>query len=121
MDFEAPEVLLCLFDEVEDPRVERCKLHPLSDILVITLCAVICGANTWTEVELFGRAKFDWFRTFLELPGGRLRPATGTISVIWVGSTPEACSTTSADTGASRTSYIGRSMLRSGRIHYGIA
>jgi len=70
MDVEAPCGLLRRFDEVEDPRVERTKLHRLSDILVITLCAVICGADNWTEIELFGKAKFDWLRTFLELPNG---------------------------------------------------
>ena len=48
--------------------MERSKLHRLSDILVITLCAVICGADTWAEVELFGRAKVDWLRSFVELP-----------------------------------------------------
>ena len=51
MDVEAPRALLRLFDQVEDPRVERSKLHRLSDILVITLCGVICGADGWTEVE----------------------------------------------------------------------
>ncbi len=45
MDVEAPRGLLRRFDEVEDPRVERTKLHRLPDILVITLCAVICGAD----------------------------------------------------------------------------
>lgn len=70
MDVEAPQALLRLFDRVEDPRVERSKLHRLSDILVITLCAVICGADTWTEVELFGQAKVDWLRTFLDLSHG---------------------------------------------------
>ncbi|MBI4719149.1 MAG: transposase family protein [Planctomycetes bacterium] len=39
--------------------MERTKLHRLSDILIITLCAVICGAETWTEIELFGWAKFE--------------------------------------------------------------
>jgi predicted transposase YbfD/YdcC len=70
MDVDAPRALLRLFEEVDDPRMERCKLHRLSDILFITLCAVICGADEWTEIELFGRAKFDWLRTFLELPHG---------------------------------------------------
>ena len=70
MDVEAPRGLLRLWEEVEDPRVERTKLHRLSDILVIALCAVICGADSWTEVELFGKAKFDWLRTFLKLPHG---------------------------------------------------
>ena len=70
MDVEAPRGLLRVFGDVEDPRVERTKLHLLPDILVITLCAVICGADTWMEIELFGQAKRDWLRTFLELPHG---------------------------------------------------
>lgn len=58
------------FANLEDPRVERTKLHKLIDILVIAICAVICGADNWEEVELFGQAKEAWFKTFLELPNG---------------------------------------------------
>jgi len=70
MDVEAPRGLLRVFDELEDPRVERNKLHRLTDILAITLLAVICGADEWTEIELFGQSKLDWLRTFLQLPHG---------------------------------------------------
>ena len=45
MDVEAPRGLLRFFEELEDPRMNRTKLHSLSDILVITICAVICGAE----------------------------------------------------------------------------
>lgn len=58
------------FSNLEDPRVERTRLHKLLDILVIAICAVICGANNWEEVELFGNSKRTWFETFLELPNG---------------------------------------------------
>lgn len=58
------------FVNLEDPRVDRTKLHKLLDILVIAICAVICGADNWQEVQLFGEAKEAWFRTFLELPNG---------------------------------------------------
>lgn len=58
------------FANLEDPRVDRTKLHQLTDILVIAICAVICGADNWEEVELFGQAKEAWFRTFLALPNG---------------------------------------------------
>jgi predicted transposase YbfD/YdcC len=44
--------------------------HKLIDILVIAVCATICGAETWTEMEEFGEAKESWFRQFLELPNG---------------------------------------------------
>ncbi len=58
------------FASLQDPRIERTKLHQLLDILVIAICAVICGADDWVEVELFGNAKLTWLRTFLELPNG---------------------------------------------------
>ena len=67
MDVEAPRGLLRFFDELEDPRMDRTKLHSLSDILVITICGVICGADEWTEIEIFGNAKLEWLRTFLQL------------------------------------------------------
>jgi predicted transposase YbfD/YdcC len=45
-------------------------LHLLNDILFIALCAVICGADSWTEVEVFGWAKREWLSQFLALPNG---------------------------------------------------
>lgn len=57
------------FSGVEDPR-ESNRWHLLLDIIVIAICAAICGADTWTDVELFGKAKERWFRQFLELPHG---------------------------------------------------
>ncbi|MCP4378460.1 MAG: ISAs1 family transposase, partial [bacterium] len=50
--------------------IDRQKLHHLTDIVSITICAVLCGAEAWTHVAKFGKAKEDWFRTFLELPNG---------------------------------------------------
>jgi len=58
------------FAALEDPLVERTRRHELLDVVTIALCAVICGADSWVEVELFGRTKEAWLRTFLELPGG---------------------------------------------------
>ena len=58
------------FCELKDPRIERSKLHKLIDILIIAICAVICGADTWEDVADFGRAKQEWFGRFLELPNG---------------------------------------------------
>ena len=54
----------------EDPRVERSKLHPLLSIITIAICAVIGGAESWDDIELFGEAKAEWFATFLDLPHG---------------------------------------------------
>ena len=58
------------FAPLQDPRVERTKQHLLLDILVIAVCAVICGADSWVEIEAFGKAKRKWLRQFLRLPNG---------------------------------------------------
>jgi predicted transposase YbfD/YdcC len=58
------------FAGLPDPRVDRTKKHHLGDILVIALCAVICGADSWEEVEAFGEAKEGWLRRHLPLPNG---------------------------------------------------
>jgi hypothetical protein len=58
------------FGSLPDPRIDRQKLHHLIDIVTITICAVLCGAEAWTHIEKFGKAKEGWFRTFLELPNG---------------------------------------------------
>ena len=58
------------FATLEDPRVERTKRHQLLAIITMALCAVICGADTWVDVEEFGHAKRAWLETFLELPNG---------------------------------------------------
>jgi len=58
------------FAVLEDPRVERAKRHSLLDIVTIAVCAVICGADSWVEVEAFGQAKQAWCATFLALPNG---------------------------------------------------
>ena len=58
------------FASLEDPRVERTKHHQLLAIITIALCAVICGADTWVDIEEFGHAKRAWFETFLDLPNG---------------------------------------------------
>ena len=58
------------FAGLEDPRIERSKLHKLMDIIAIAICATICGADSWVHVEIFGRSKEEWLRTFLELPNG---------------------------------------------------
>ncbi len=58
------------FAPLEDPRVDRTKHHQLLDMIVLAVCAVICGADSWVEIEEFGKAKLAWFRTFLDLPNG---------------------------------------------------
>jgi predicted transposase YbfD/YdcC len=58
------------FGQVTDPRLDRTKDHKLIDIITITLCAVICGAEGWTDIENYGNSKLSWLKTFLELPNG---------------------------------------------------
>jgi predicted transposase YbfD/YdcC len=58
------------FDTISDPRIERTRLHPLREILAIALCATICGADTWNDIEEFGQAKQEWFSAFLHLEHG---------------------------------------------------
>ena len=58
------------FSKVTDPRKDRTKDHKLIDIITIAICAVICGAEGWVDMELFGKSKQDWLSTFLELPNG---------------------------------------------------
>ncbi len=64
------ETLFESLSKVDDPRREHQKFHSLFDILVISICAVICGAEHWTEMEEFGEAKQEWLATFLELENG---------------------------------------------------
>jgi predicted transposase YbfD/YdcC len=58
------------FSKVSDPRVDRTKEHKLMDMIAIAICAVICGAEGWVDIELFGKSKLSWLKTFLELPNG---------------------------------------------------
>jgi predicted transposase YbfD/YdcC len=76
MDNQAPKSLIEHFSDLDDPRIDRSKLHKLIDILVIAICATICGAEGWEDFELFGNCKLDWFKSFLELPHGIPSPDT---------------------------------------------
>lgn len=58
------------FGTLDDPRAQHSVEHPLIDIVMVTICAVICGAESWPEVENYGIAKQDWLGRFLDLPHG---------------------------------------------------
>ena len=58
------------FSKVSDPRRDRPKDHRLIDIIAIAICAIICGAEGWTDMENYGNSKLAWLKTFLELPNG---------------------------------------------------
>lgn len=70
MNSKQDGVFLTCFGQLEDPRMNRQKKHLLLDIVAITVCAVIAGADGWTDVAKFGKAKEPWLRGFLKLPNG---------------------------------------------------
>ena len=83
------------FKDLKDPRIDR-QLHKLIDILVIAICAVICGADTWEDVAAFGEAKQAWAQlmdlTVSDLPPrvwpGRSRAGARVDVGAWGGSWP---------------------------------
>src|SRR6185312_10673697 len=79
--------LITILKEVPDPRVDRRKLHSLSDVLCIAICALLCGADSFEDMEVFGEAKSDWFETFLELPHGI--PSHDTFNRVFAAIDPE--------------------------------
>lgn len=57
------------FGKMDDPRDDN-RWHLLMDVIVIAICAMVCGADGWSEIELFGQSKYDWFKQFLRLAHG---------------------------------------------------
>lgn len=70
MEKEATASMVRHFGDLQDPRTGNAKAHIFLEILLIAICAVICGADGWSDVELFGKNKKAWLKTFLELPKG---------------------------------------------------
>ena len=58
------------FADLRDPRVERTREHLLEEIFLITIAAILSGANGWNEIEDYAHSKHAWFKSFLTLPGG---------------------------------------------------
>jgi len=58
------------FKTLPDPRLNRTKAHELVDVLTIGVCTLLCAGESFNDMEDFGLAKEDWFRTFLSLPNG---------------------------------------------------
>ena len=58
------------FKPLPDPRVNRTRDHDLLDILVIAVCTLLCGGESFNDMEEFGQAKYEWFKTFLTLRNG---------------------------------------------------
>ncbi len=60
------------FGSMPDPREDN-RRHKLIEILFIVICAAVCGAETWNDIEAFGKATESWLRKYLELPHGATR------------------------------------------------
>ena len=73
---EISEHLQGYFSEIEDPRVERCRVHELMDIVMISILAVIAGAKGWEDIETYALSKQGWLEQFLALPNGIPCPDT---------------------------------------------
>jgi predicted transposase YbfD/YdcC len=87
MNSSAVTTLKSHFEQIHDPRAQHSIDHLLIDIVMITICAVICGADSWGEVENYGIAKQAWLKTFLELPNGI--PSHDTIERLFARLRPE--------------------------------
>lgn len=62
--------LLDYFADLEDPRVDRTKDHPLINVVFIAICAVLGGGEGWSDMETFGQSKHRWLGQFLDLSNG---------------------------------------------------
>jgi predicted transposase YbfD/YdcC len=80
--------LLDHFRDLADPRAEHLLEHQLIDIIGLTICAVICGADSWVDIENYGKAKVDWLKGFLGLANGI--PSHDTISRLFAALDPDA-------------------------------
>ena len=58
------------FRSLKDPRVVGRRKHLLADLVVITICAVICGCNDWQQIATFAKTRLDWLKKYLRLPHG---------------------------------------------------
>lgn len=70
MNNKEGEGFLDFFGDLDDLRIDRKKLYPLNEILLLTLTAVICGSEGWIDIEAFGREKIDYLRQFLPFENG---------------------------------------------------
>ena len=58
------------FKDIKDPRIERKKLYPINEILLITISGLICGAEGWKDLELFAKQKIDFLKSLLPFKNG---------------------------------------------------
>ena len=65
-----PASLIEHFSVLKDPRVERNTKHELIDVIVLSVYAVLSGAEGWSDIEEFGRNKLAWLRQYVPLANG---------------------------------------------------
>jgi predicted transposase YbfD/YdcC len=119
------EGLAACFTGLEDPRETRRCDHQLVDILAVAVCAVIACAESWEDIELYGRSKQAWLKTFLALPNGI--PSHDTFRRVFMLIDPdafEACFTRWAQSLAGRVergvvALDGKTVRRSGGRRHG--
>lgn len=75
------------FAELRDPRVERTREHLLEEILLMAIAAILSGANGWNEIEAYARARHEWLKSFLSLPGSI--PSHDTFNRVFAALDPE--------------------------------
>src|SRR5215213_1889565 len=75
------------FETLSDPRVNRTRDHDLIDVLIIAICTLLCGGETFNDMEDFGDAKQEWFKTFLDLRNGI--PSHDTFNRVFAALDPE--------------------------------
>lgn len=80
--------LLDYFEDLEDPRIDRTKHHPLINVIFIAICAVVSGAEGWEDIETFGKVKRQWLGRYLDLSGGT--PSDDTFRRVFARINPEA-------------------------------
>lgn len=75
------------FATLKDPRIERKKLHRLVDMMVLSICAITCGAEGWQDIADFGHEKLEWLRRFIPLKNGV--PSHDCIAYVFARISPE--------------------------------
>ena len=55
------------FVKLEDPGIDRTKRHQFLDIVAIAICGVICGADSWVDIQMFGQAREQWLSSTLSI------------------------------------------------------
>jgi len=85
---QAVRLILWHFRHVKDPRVARTRRHPLSNVLVMGLCAAVCGADGFKAMAAFARSRAGFFRRFVSMPHGT--PSADTFRRVFGALSPEA-------------------------------